>query len=208
MCAAILASGDGSNAEAIVRWSFDHADRLKVCGIFTDNPQAGVIARAKKLGVPVDCLPFPEKESDRDSFMLRKQRHERSIAKTLQRNGVEWLLLAGYMRILSPAFLSDFSCNESGIYRVINIHPSLLPDFPGKDAMQRAFTAGVAQSGVTVHLVDEGIDTGTVLVQESFPRFRDDDFQTFSSRGKQLEHKLYVRALEYLTQSEAFIQKS
>lgn len=202
MRAVILASGDGSNAEAIVQWARVNPDRLAVAGILTDNPQAGVIQRAMRLEVSCRCIPFPEKNALIRDFAARKRIHEDQLNEVIAAWGGEWLLLAGYMRILSRDFLSQFIVTAGGSYRVVNIHPSLLPEFPGKDALRRAFDAGAERSGITVHLVDEGVDTGPIIVQESFPRLPGDDFAAFAARGRQVEHRLYGQALAKLTGPE------
>ncbi|MEY4630114.1 MAG: hypothetical protein RIQ81_234 [Pseudomonadota bacterium] len=199
MRAVILASGDGSNAEAIVLWARANPGRVEVRAILTDNPQAGVIQRAERLGIPCICICFPEKEMFPDGFMARKRAHENAVAQAVEDLGGEWLLLAGYMRILSGEFLSRFAHAPGGYYRVVNIHPSLLPEYPGKDALRRAFNDGAERSGITVHLVDEGVDSGPVVVQESFPRLPDDDFAAFAARGRQIEHRLFGQALAKLT---------
>jgi phosphoribosylglycinamide formyltransferase-1 len=165
---------------------------VNVAGLLTDNPQAGVIQRAGRLGIPVRVV---ERERQARNNAISRERHESAIVDAISDWQPDWIFLAGYMRILSALFLRRFKDPVTGHYRVVNIHPSILPDFPGVDAYRRAFEAGVRESGVTVHLVDEGVDTGTVLAQQRFPRLPEDDLPAFISRGQALEHRMYVEVL-------------
>ena len=174
MKVAILASGRGSNAENIIRSSREESWPTISC-LITNNPQAKAISVAKEWGVP--CFIVDDEEK---------------MIKILQENGVQLVLLAGYMRILSKFFLQSFTG------KVVNIHPSLLPAFPGLNAYQRAFQAKVTSSGVTVHFVDEGVDTGPIILQESFPRHEEDSLEDFMERGLRLEHRLYPLAIKKL----------
>lgn len=196
----IFASGTGSNAEVLAQWGIDNPSRVIVAGLLTDNPQAGVIDKATAMNVPVKIVPRTglnsgsEPSSGLGARMSRKA-HETQILEAIAEWHPEWIFLAGYMRILSPDFLARFRCATTGRFRVVNIHPSILPEFPGMDAYRRAFDAGVSHGGVTVHQVDEGVDTGPILAQESFPRFPDDDFAAFHLRGQAVEHRLYTKVL-------------
>ena len=136
-----------------------------------------------------------EKNSKGPCSINPRDQHEADILDAISGWQPEWIFLAGYMRILSANFLRSFQDPVTRRYRVVNIHPSLLPDFPGMDAYRRAFESGVPEGGVTVHLVDEGVDTGPVLAQESFPRMADDDLASFVTRGQSVEHRLYVDVL-------------
>jgi phosphoribosylglycinamide formyltransferase-1 len=114
---------------------------------------------------------------------------------------MDFLVLAGYMRILSESFLRAYK-DPRGFYRIVNIHPSLLPSFPGKSAYEDAFNYGVKVSGITIHLVDEKVDHGYILAQEAFPRFDDDTLATFKARGLAVEHKLFPEVLQTLANGE------
>lgn len=191
---AIFASGSGSNAEVLI----EKAQQLghEVACVITDNRNAKVIERCKKLKTPYHVVSFmriPGNSYDED-----KSLHEQRILKILTLLKVKWVFLAGYMRILSNDFLNHFYNPKTLQNNIINIHPSLLPEFPGKAGYQDAFNAKVTESGITVHFVDSGIDTGKVIAQATFKRIESDTLDDFSSRGLALEHKLYPQVLETL----------
>lgn len=183
----IFASGGGTNAENLIRHSFDHPD-FSVAAVICDNPQAGVIEKCRVLNIPCDVIPFEDS----------KTRHEEKILAAVKQYDADWIFLAGYMRILSAAFIEKFYDPAFGAARIVNIHPSLLPEFRGRDAYRRAFDAGVAESGVTVHFVDSGIDTGPVILQRRFARKEDDSLETFTARGMALEYQSYTEAVALL----------
>ena len=186
---AILASGRGSNAANLVDFSQENScqGRLRIVCLVADNAQALVLERAKGWSLPSYCVP-------REG--LDRKHHEEKILKILQSHDVGWVFLAGYKRILSGYFLSHFVGAEGKCSRVINVHPSLLPDFPGLNAYERAFEAGKNFSGVTVHFVDEGVDTGSIICQERFSRKEDDTLEGFIERGLALEYRLYREAIQ------------
>ncbi len=194
----IFASGAGSNAEALVRWAVHNPSHVIVAGLLTDNPHAGVIDKAATMKIPIKIVPRNVRSA---LSKVSRKSHEQKILDAISEWHPDWIFLAGYMRILSAEFLAQFRCETSGRFRVVNIHPSILPEFPGLDAYRRAFEAGVSHSGVTVHQVDEGMDTGPVLAQERFPRFSEDDFRTFQMRGQALEHRLYTEVLAQIAES-------
>jgi phosphoribosylglycinamide formyltransferase-1 len=189
--AAVFASGNGSNAENILRHAEKHP-ALQVLLILTDQPYAGVIERARKFGTPCEVVPR-KKEMD-------KATHEQMIIDVLKKHNVDWIFLAGYMRILSPEFLKGFHDDKLGVNRVVNIHPSLLPAFPGADSYLQAFNAGVKIAGVTLHFVDEGVDSGPIILQRAFEREEEESFETFRARGMELEYQIYAEFLKYLTE--------
>lgn len=179
---AVLASGNGSNAENILRHAQQYKGKLSVPLVICNVPGAFVIQRTQSLGVHCEVIPRSG----------AKDAHEREVLRVLKENKVEWVLLAGYMAILSPAFISAYRG------RIVNIHPSLLPQFPGKDGYGDAFKADVKESGVTLHYVDEGVDTGPVIGQKTFPRLPDDTLETFRARGLELEYQLYREFIDKL----------
>lgn len=191
ICGAVLASGNGSNAENIIRFARQNPDKIKIPVIICDQPGAGIIERAKKLGVP--CIVIPGTKATR-----REQ--ETKILETLAEHQIEWVFLAGYMRLVSAEFLARFADPTLGINRIVNIHPSLLPQFPGVDSYRRAYDAGVNLAGVTLHFVDNGIDTGPIIEQRKFERAANEDFETFRSRGMALEYEVYTSFLKRLTE--------
>lgn len=176
----VLASGSGTNLAALVAaCRDDHPARVVVAG--SDRPACLAVQRARAAGVPTFALrarDFP----NRDAF-------DAAMADGLLAHGVEVVCLAGYMRLVGRAFLERFPRG------VLNIHPSLLPAFPGLDAIGQALAAGVAQTGVTVHLVDEGLDTGPILHQESVAVLPEDDPPSLALRIHEVEHRVYAAVL-------------
>lgn len=183
--AAVFASGTGSNFEAIMETKHLACEiALLVC----DKAGASVIAKAEKYGVPTfvfDAKQFPDKAT-----------YEKVIIDKLEESGISWIFLAGYMRIAGPTLLRSYEG------RILNIHPSLLPAFPGVDAIGQAFRAGVGTTGVTVHYIDEGIDTGPIIIQEKVTILKDDTEESLKKRIQQVEHQLYPKVINQLLQSK------
>jgi phosphoribosylglycinamide formyltransferase 1 len=194
--AAVFASGNGSNAENILRVAARHPGRIDIPFVICDKPGAYVIERAAALDVP--CHVIPVEREIYDTYSEAKAEQEDDILEILASNGIEWVFLAGYMQIITPHFLSFFADEKLGVNRVVNIHPSLLPAFPGRDGYGDAWAAGVKQSGVTLHYVDDGIDTGPIIAQKTFNRLDTDSFDDFKARGLQLEYKIYEEFIEKL----------
>jgi phosphoribosylglycinamide formyltransferase-1 len=194
--AAVFASGNGSNAENIIRFAQQHPDKIKIAVVVCDQPDAGVIERAKKLGVPCMVVPL-----NLDGYATRREARadqEIKILKILESYNIQWLFLAGFMQIIGGAILAKYFDKDLDVSRIVNIHPSLLPEFPGKDSYRRAYDAGVETAGVTLHFVDDGIDTGKIIQQKTFPRNEDDSFEAFQARGLALEYQAYREFLEHL----------
>ncbi len=185
--AAVLASGSGSNAENILRHVQTHGGRVEIPLVICNKPEAPIIARAESLSVPCRVI-------ERTGT---KKEQETAIIAALDEYHVEWIFLAGFMAILSPDFVAAYDG------RIINIHPSLLPQFPGKDGYGDAFRANVPVSGVTLHYVDAGLDTGPIIAQKTFPRLEADTLETFRARGMQLEYELYREFIDILVQRAA-----
>lgn len=200
---AIFASGSGSNAQALIEKA--HLLGKQISCLITDQIAAGVIQKAQQLDTPVYVIPFTRSKDH--SYPEDKKLHEKKILDILKERKVNWIFLAGYMRILSQSFLQEFYNNQTHKYNVINIHPSLLPAFPGKQAYKDAYETNVKESGITVHFVDDGIDTGPIIAQEKFSRKESDSLEDFSSRGLALEHKLYPHILEQLYTNPQFLSK-
>ncbi len=182
---AILVSGRGSNLKAILEAIKEGKLEAKVQVVISNNPEALALAIARQYGVHAVAI---------DNKGLTRQEHEKRLLNELSYYAVDYLVMAGYMRVLSPAFLTSFK-HHKGYYRVINIHPSLLPEFPGAHAYEDAFNSGVKESGITIHLVDEQVDHGPILAQAKFSRLPDDTLKSFQNRGLALEHKLYPELL-------------
>lgn len=183
--AAVFASGTGSNFDAIMKEQ--SALECDIVLLVCDKPGAAVIQKAEKYDVSTfvcDAKSYASKED-----------YENEVVKQLEAWQVDWVFLAGYMRIIGPTLLKPFEG------KIINIHPSLLPAFPGKDAIGDAFRAGVDRTGVTVHYIDDGIDTGPIIAQASVPVLPDDTKETLKERIQVVEHELYSRVIKQLMDS-------
>jgi phosphoribosylglycinamide formyltransferase 1 len=172
----VLVSGTGTNLQALL-----DAD-LPVRAVASNRHDAPALARAGDLPTASFELSDYSSRAERDTAM----------ADWLRRHDVDVVVLAGYMHLLTSQFLERFPA------RVINVHPSLLPDFPGAHAVADQLAAGVRESGVTVHVVDEGIDSGPILLQERVPVLDGDTVETLHARIKQVEHRLLPQAVEEL----------
>jgi phosphoribosylglycinamide formyltransferase-1 len=177
----ILASGTGTNARALLERARERSDAIEVKALISDREGAGALKVAEEFGVRAAVIPVKE---------------EARLLDFLAETGAHWACLAGYKRLVSEAFLEFFSAGGSGFARVLNVHPSLLPAYPGLGGYERAFRDGVKVSGVTVHLVDNGLDTGLPVLQESFQREEGDTLESFEKKGRALERKLFPRAME------------
>lgn len=193
---AIFVSGRGSNMEAIIRAIKDRALDAVPAVVLSNDANAKALEIARDYGVPAVAV---------SNVGLNRAEHERAVLDALSAYEFDYIVLAGYMRILTPSFLSHFR-DPRGFYKVINIHPSLLPAFPGKSAYEEAFNYGVKVSGITVHLVDEQVDHGAILAQESFPRYEDDTLDSFKQRGLKVEHALYPRVLQEVSKKGINVQ--
>lgn len=180
---AVFASGSGSNFEAIAQACRSGELLAEIVVVITDRPAAYVVERAKEMNIPVAAYEAKAFRS--------KEAFEEAIVERLTDDGVEWLVLAGYMRLIGPTLLNAFPS------RIVNIHPSLLPAFPGKDAIGQAIAHGVKVTGVTVHLVDEGMDTGPILAQQAVAVVHNDLEKTAQSIHE-VEHVLYKETLQQL----------
>lgn len=177
----ILLSGRGSNFVAIAD-SID-AGRIpdaRISVVISNKPDAPGIATARQRGL--NELVIPSKGKPREE-------HDREVVSALQKNAVDLVCLAGYMRLLSPWFVQQFP------HRILNIHPSLLPAFPGLEAQEQAFAYGVRISGCTVHFVDEELDHGAIIVQKTVPVLDDDDEHSLAARILEQEHIAYTEAI-------------
>lgn len=211
--AVILASGRGSNARALFEYIASD-DNLKsshswnLNGILSDNENAPVLQFAKENNIPSFYIPY-SKDKNIPLSDRRKDHNHRLIEKIKSLNTeIDFVFCAGYMKVLTKDFLDFFHDKEDDVYRVINIHPSLLPSFPGVNGYRDAFNYGVKKSGVTVHFVDEKIDHGTIIDQAVFERMDDDDLNSFSARGLEKEHILYVDVIKKLQNNKYLIKNT
>lgn len=186
----VLGSGSGSNFQALLDAIDDNRLDAEIALVLSDNPDARILDRARGCDVPVEIINcgghanlFPAAEQTR-------------VAELLTDAGVDFVCLAGFMRLVKKPLLDAFPG------RILNIHPSLLPAFPGLEAWKQALDAGVRQTGCTVHLVDEGMDTGPIVMQERVPVIAGDTAESLHARIQQAEHRLYPAAVSLLARSE------
>ena len=181
---AVLISGRGSNfvalAEAVERGEVP----ARIVLVLSNEPDAAGLVKAREMGIEAVAVPHRGLPS--------RAAHEEMVIAELDRVRAEWVCLAGYMRLLSAAFVGRFP------QRMLNIHPSLLPSFPGLDVQQKAIDHGVKVSGCTVHLVDEGLDSGPIVVQRAVPVRNDDTADRLAARILEQEHQAYPEALTRL----------
>ncbi len=176
----ILLSGRGSNFEAIARNVKAGRIPARIAIVISNRADAPGLVRARELGLATRFIPAQGAE---------RETYDREVVAALQEFQVDLVCLAGYMRLLSPYFVRAFP------QRILNIHPALLPAFPGLEAQKQALEYGVKFSGCTVHLVDEGVDTGPIVAQAAVPVRDDDTAETLSARILKEEHRLYSEAI-------------
>lgn len=182
----VLASGRGSNFQSIIDAINNKRLSAEIAVLVTDNPSAFAIERARKYGI--ECLVIGPKE------FASKDEYYTSIAAELKKRGTGLIVLAGFMRIVGKPLIDAFP------HRVMNIHPALLPAFPGLHGQKQALEYGVKISGCTVHFVDEGVDTGPVIIQAAVPVYQDDTEESLSERILKLEHQVYPEAIRLFSE--------
>ena len=190
----VLASGRGSNLQAIIDRSRAHDTGVELAVVLSDVADAEALERARRAGVPAVHIP-----PGRFKTKLEPEIEARYVEE-LEKHGVEVIALAGFMRILHDGFLERYS------RRIVNIHPSLLPSFPGLRAQTQAFEYGVKWSGATVHFVDAGVDTGPIILQTAVPVRDDDTPETLAARILAEEHRIYPKALQLLAEGRLRIE--
>ncbi len=184
----VLASGSGSNLQTLIdQLHYDESCEIEISVVISDRKKAYALTRAKKAGIPsyvVKARDFP----DRHAFDER-------ISELLDTHAVELIVLAGFMKLLQPAFVQKYR------NRILNIHPALLPAFPGAHPVADTLAYGAKVSGVTVHFVDEGMDTGPIIAQKSVPVFDNDDEDSLHARLQVEEHKLYLTVIKWYAEN-------
>ena len=184
----VLASGSGSNLQTLIdQLHYDESCEIEISVVISDREEAYALSRAKNAGIPsyiVKAQDFP----DRHAF-------DDKISVLLDAHAVELIVLAGFMKLLQPAFVQKYS------NRILNIHPALLPAFPGAHPVADTLACGAKVSGVTVHFVDEGMDTGPIIAQKSVPVFDDDDEESLHARLQVEEHKLYPTVIKWYAEN-------
>ncbi|NQT30689.1 MAG: phosphoribosylglycinamide formyltransferase [Candidatus Saganbacteria bacterium] len=188
----VLISGRGSNLQAIIDACEKGEIPAKVAVVISDNPEAYGLTRAKKHKIATRLF---EKNKFED-----KNTYELEIVKTLEEHKVDLVCLAGYMRIVGPALLSSYQG------KMMNIHPALLPSFPGLNVQKAALNYGVKVSGATVHFVDDDCDTGPIIAQAAVPVLENDTEETLSARILEQEHKIYPQAIKLFAQGRLKIE--
>ncbi len=179
---AVLASGNGTNLEAIIRAAENPAYPAVVSVVLSDQRDCFALARTRKAGIPavfIDPSLFPTKEA-----------YDQMLVTTIKEYKIDLVILAGFMRILSPLFVRSFP------NQILNIHPSLLPDLPGLNAVKKALDLHLPKTGCTIHYVDEGVDTGPLILQEEIPIHPDDTEESLHNRIHTVEHRLYPQAIK------------
>lgn len=188
----VLASGRGSNFQAILDAIGRGQLHAEIAVLITDNPSAFAIERAKKQ--KIECLVMqPGKYPSRDEYFL-------AVAQELRTRNAGLIVLAGFMRIVGKALIDAFP------NRIMNIHPALLPSFPGLHGQRQALEYGVRISGCTVHFVDEGMDTGPIIIQAAVPVVQGDTEDTLSARILELEHAIYPEAVRLFAEGRIIVQ--
>jgi phosphoribosylglycinamide formyltransferase 1 len=181
----VLLSGRGSNFEAIADNVASGKLKANIAVVISNRADAPGIDSAKRRGLKALVLPSKGRV---------REEHDREVVEALREHQVDFVCLAGYMRLLSPWFVQQFT------NRILNIHPSLLPAFPGLDAQKQAFEYGVMVSGCTVHFVDENLDHGAIILQKTVPVLPEDDDHVLAARILRQEHIAYSEAIEMVLQ--------
>ena len=186
----VLVSGSGTNLQALID-AFSADESAQIALVISNKKTAYGLERASKASIPTAFIDHRGKA--RETF-------DAELVACLRAHGVEWVVLAGFMRIITTTFLDAFPG------RIINIHPSLLPSFPGLNAQQQAFDAGVLLTGATVHFVDGGLDAGPIIAQGVVPRQPEDSLEDLRDRILEMEHRLYPMVLRWAVNGQLTLE--
>jgi phosphoribosylglycinamide formyltransferase-1 len=198
---AVLASGRGSNFDALARAMREGRLHARIAVVISDRADAPVLEKARRLGIEALHIPaHGRRPEDREV-------HDAQVVRALRERGVEWVVLAGYMRMVSHVLLEAFR-DSRGFTRVVNIHPALLPAFPGMHGYRQAYDHGSQVAGVTVHLVELELDSGPIVAQAGFSLNGCQTADEVEGRGLELEHRLYPAALEQLVTGRFRIERT
>ena len=189
---AVFASGTGTNFQALHDAILQRHLHAKIVRLIVDKSAAWALNLAKIFGIPATFIKYSEYKT--------KSEAEQAILNQLKTDEVDGILLAGYMRILTPTLIDNYPS------KIINLHPAMLPNFPGRHSILDAYEAGVDMTGVTVHFVDNGIDTGKIIAQQKVPRLPNDTLQDLETRMHNVEHVLYPNTLEQLLNEGVFLK--
>ncbi len=224
---AVLASGGGTNLQSMIDRSADGSITAEIAVVLSDRPDSPALERAEKAGIPAFCvnyksymsleiteevlgdLPISLEELDSKQQILkapdslqrlkrlaRLMLAERELTDIIDRFRPDYVCLAGFMRLVTPYFIGHF--NSSGGHRIINIHPALLPSFPGTRGYEDTFVYGCKWGGITIHFVDEGEDTGPIIAQAVYPILPNDKVEQVRARGLRLEYEMYAQVINWL----------
>jgi phosphoribosylglycinamide formyltransferase-1 len=182
----VLASGGGTNLQTIIDRCQNGSLAAEIAIVISNNPDAGALDRANRAGVATLCI-------NHRLFPCREE-FDHAVVRALQDAQVDLVVLAGFMRIITPTFIAAFP------EKIINIHPALLPSFPGLHVQQKAIDYGARFSGCTVHFVDGGVDTGPIIIQAVVPILPDDSADTLAARILEQEHRIYPRAIQLIAE--------
>ena len=188
----ILISGNGSNLQSIIDYIEKGSLKATIKIVISNNPDAYGLTRAKKHGIPVVIL--------KNGDFINKEDFDLELINILKNNSVDLVILAGFMRIITSTFLKAFP------QKIMNIHPALLPSFPGIHGQKQALEYGVKLSGCTVHFVDEGVDTGPIIIQSAVQVFDDDTEETLAARILKEEHRIYPLAIQFFAEGKIEIK--
>ena len=188
---AILISGNGTNLQAIIDNVKVGKINGKIVAVISNKVDAYGLERAKQAEIPAYFI---------DHKGITREEHEQKIIDILEKNNVDLVVLAGYMRVLTPLFVNKYK------YRLINIHPALLPAFPGTDGYGDTFNYGCKVGGCTVHFVDEGVDTGQIIIQKTNEVKEDDTLESFKERGLKIEHQALPEAVKLFCEDKLKIE--
>ena len=190
----VLVSGSGSNLQAILDAIAAGTLNARCRVVVSNRPDVQALARAERAFVPTVVV-------DHKAYATREE-FDTELVRRLRGHGVEWIALAGFMRVLSPVFLDAFKD------RVVNIHPSLLPAFPGVNGPKQAFDYGVKIAGCTVHFVELGVDSGPIILQKSVPVLPEDSVETLKARILEQEHIAFVEALQLISEGRIHLPET
>lgn len=185
MRVAVFASGSGTNLQAIIDAEIQS---IQIVLVFTNNPEAYAIERAKNHNIPVEVI-------DHKNYQTREE-YEKNIIEVLDPYKLDLIVLAGFMRILSPVLVRAYK------NKIVNIHPALLPSFPGINSARQALEYGVKYTGVTVHFVDEGVDTGPIILQSIVEIEDKDTEESLLRKIHKVEHQIYPKAIELISSAD------
>ena len=187
----VLASGGGTNLQSIIDRQQAGTLSVDIALVISNNPTAGALQRAQQAGIRTLCINHRD-YSSREEF-------DHALVKALQAAGIDLVVLAGFMRIITAVMLHAFP------HRIINIHPALLPAFPGLNVQQQAIDYGARFSGCTVHFVDGGVDTGPVIIQAAVPIHPEDTADKLAQRILEQEHRIYPQAIQWIAEGRVSV---